>query len=134
MKKSLAKAIGSRAVKKSYVASSSSSNDTDDGMLEECLSQKIRKMNHWLMLSSQQGDYVLVKFAKKQHMSYDAGRVVRIDKREDEMQTTYTKGNNMRKSRTWHGMTSKTSFGDTTHTTDKLSFEFDFALYEIMLF
>ena len=42
-------------------------------------------------------NYVLVKFAKKQHMSYDAGRVVGIDKREDEMQTTYMKRNDMHK-------------------------------------
>ena len=34
VKQSLAKALGSRAMKKSYIASSSFSNDTDDGVLE----------------------------------------------------------------------------------------------------
>ena len=45
-----------------------------------------------------QWDYVLVRFAKKQKMSYDAGRPVRIDKREDEMQTTFMTRNDMHKS------------------------------------
>ena len=46
------------------------------------------------------GDYVLVKFAKKQRVSYYAGKVMRIDKREDEVQTTYLKHNDMHKSNT----------------------------------
>ena len=37
------------------------------------------------------GDYVLVKFAKKQRMLYFVGRVVRIDKHEYDVQTTYMK-------------------------------------------
>ena len=61
-------------------------------------------------------DYVLVKFAKKQQMSYDAGRVVRVDKREDEVQTTYMtytratpSPSAAHKPKTWHDTTSKTS-------------------------
>ena len=95
------KAIGStRAEKKSYVVSSSS-NDTDGGMLEgssESEGSENEPLAHVIhQLAVNKGDYVLVKFAKKQHMSYDAGRVVRIDKREDEMQTTYMKRNDMHK-------------------------------------
>ena len=86
-------------------------------------------------------------------MSYDAGRVVRIDKREDEMQTTYMTRNDMHKrdavtfswpelkDLAWHdeqNITTKlpepTTVGDTTRTADKLSFDFDFALYETLLF
>ena len=81
-------------------------------------------------------------------MSYDAGRVVRVDKREDEVQTTYTTCTRAtpsplagQKSRTWHDTTSiitklpgPTTVGDTTRTADKLSFEFYFALYETICF
>ena len=86
-------------------------------------------------------------------MLYDAGRVVHIDKREDEMQTTYMKRNVMHKSDavtiSWLGiedlalhdeqdiitkLPEPTTVGDTTRAADKLSSEFDFALYETMLF
>ena len=73
-------------------------------------------------------------------MSYDAGGAVRIDKREDEMQTTYMKLHDMHKSDavtfSWpeiEDITTKlpepTTIGDTTRTAGKLSFEFDFAFY-----
>ena len=62
------------------------------------------------------GDCVLVKFAEKQQMSYDAGRVVRVDKREDEVQTTYMactratpSPSAVHKPKTWHDTTSRTS-------------------------
>ena len=86
-------------------------------------------------------------------MLYDAGRVMRIDKREVEVQTTYLKRSEMHKSDAitlrwpeiddlaWHDgqdiitkLPDPTTVGDTTRTGDKLSFEFDFALYETMLF
>ena len=84
VKKSLATVIGSRNeeedLKKSCVASSS--NDTDDGMLEgSSVSGDSENVIHQPAVSK--GDYVLVKFAKKQHMSYYAGRVVHIDIHED---------------------------------------------------
>ena len=44
------------------------------------------------------GQHVLVKCAKKQRVSYYAGQVTRVDKREDEVQTTYLKRNDMHKS------------------------------------
>ena len=102
VKQSLAKAIGSRVVNKSYITFTSSSNDTDDAMLEgssETEDSENEPLSHVIHQPAvKKGDYVLVKFAKKQHMSSDAGRVVRIDKREDEMQTTYMKRNDMHKS------------------------------------
>ena len=79
-------------------------------------------------------------------MSYYAGRVVRIDKREEEVQTTYMKRIDMHKNDavTFSGpeiedhiitkLPEPTTVDDTTCTADKLSFEFDHALYETMLF
>ena len=99
------------------------------------------------------GQHVLVKCAKKQRVSYYAGQVTRVDKREDEVQTTYLKRNDMHKSDAvtscwpeiedlaWHDeqdiiakLPEPTTVGDTTRTADKLRFEFDFAPYENMLF
>ena len=79
--------------------------------------------------------------------------MTRVDKREDEVQTTYLKRNDMHKSDVvtfcwpeiedlaWHDeqdiiakLPEPTTVGDTTHMADKLRFEFDFAPYENMLF
>ena len=43
------------------------------------------------------GDYVLVQFARKQSVSYYAGKIVRIDKSSDEIKTTFLKRNGLRK-------------------------------------
>ena len=94
------------------------------------------------------GDVILVKFAKKHYV----GKVMCVDRRDEEVQTGYLKRNDMLKSGTitfgwpeteelaWHdeqGIVAKlpeaTPTGDTARTSDKLGFELNFTCCEIML-
>ena len=145
-------------VKKSCFVDAASSSDTDEsvGLLvptsdtedssDEALVELTRKS------AINKGDFILVKFAKKQRVSYYAGKVMRVDRRDEEVQTRYLKRNDMRKSGTitfawpetedlaWHDeqdivakLPEATAIGGTTRTSDKLGFEFDFTCFESML-
>ena len=85
-------------------ADAASSSDTDEsvGLLvltsdpedssDEALVELTRKS------AINKGDFILVKFAKKQRVSYYAGKVMLVDRRDEEVQTRYLKRNDMRMS------------------------------------
>ena len=139
-------------LKKSCFSDAASNSDTDvptsdpDDSSDEALVELTRKS------AINTGDFVLVKFAKKQRVTYYAGKVMRVDRRDGEVRTSFLKRNDMRKSGAitfgwpetkdlaWHDeqdvvdkLPEATPIGDTTRTADKLGFQFDFTCFESML-
>ena len=84
-------------------ADAASSSDTDEsvGLLvptsdpENSSDEALVELTHKSAINK--GDFILVKFAKKQRVSYYAGKVMRVDRRDEEVQTRYLKRNDMRK-------------------------------------
>ena len=71
----------------SSIVDPSRDSDTDDERLMHIARQSVNAS----------GDYVLVQCARKQSVSYYAGKIVRIDTSSDEIKTTFLKRNDLRK-------------------------------------
>ena len=142
-------------LKKSCFSDAASNSDTDvptsdpDDSSDEALVELTRKSaintGYFVLV-------ILVKFAKKQRVTYYAGKVMRVDRRDGEVRTSFLKRNDMRKSGAitfgwpeskdlaWHDeqdvadkLPEATPIGDTTRTPDKLGFQFDFTCFESTL-